>query len=85
MIPAHTVGDLLGLISTVIWVIALFPQIYLNYKNGSCEGLAFDLILFWTLGDLSNVEGSILAHQTITQIVVGYALFRMCYGVINSQ
>jgi uncharacterized protein with PQ loop repeat len=47
--------------------LSLFPQLYTNYKNKSVEGLSLGLALFWTFGDVTNLTGTLLAHQLPTQ------------------
>jgi uncharacterized protein with PQ loop repeat len=48
-------------------LLSLFPQLYTNYKNKSVEGLSLGLALFWTFGDVTNLTGTLLAHQLPTQ------------------
>lgn len=40
----------------------------MNFKNGSCESLAFLFLLQWLLGDITNLVGAVLSGQLATQI-----------------
>lgn len=57
-----------GIISLCFYIVALFPQLWLNFKRKSIEGLSTGLILLWAFGDCCNLVGSILTNQLPTQI-----------------
>jgi hypothetical protein len=57
----------LGLVSLGCYVIALFPQLYHTYKRKSVQGLSLGLLVNWTVGDLLNFSGTLLAQQLPTQ------------------
>lgn len=54
-----TVSSSLGVLSIVTWLFAQSPQVYLNFKNGSCEGLALPFLVSWFLGDFTNLVGCV--------------------------
>ncbi|KAI3742181.1 hypothetical protein L1987_59861 [Smallanthus sonchifolius] len=56
---------ILGLVSVLSWVMAEVPQIIMNYKEKSSEGLAMGFLLTWILGDLFNVLGCLLEPATL--------------------
>lgn len=58
-----------GIMSTLIWMWSQLPQIYLNFKNQCCEGLALGFLLFLTVGDISNLVGCLLTGGLVTQII----------------
>lgn len=58
----------IGLSSILCWLCAQAPQIYMNYKNGNADSLAFPFLVQWLLGDLTNLVGAILTGQLPTQI-----------------
>jgi hypothetical protein len=60
-----------GLVSVAFFIIALPPQIYINYKRKAVQGLSLSLLLGWALGDLANFAGTILTHQLFFQKVLG--------------
>ena len=69
-------GDLLGLLSILCWVIALFPQLWKNFQNKAVEGISHMFIIIWALGDFSNFIGAIAADQLpFQQVVSGFYVF----------
>jgi len=58
-----TLSDLLGYISMLSWLFAQFPQLIVNWKLQSAEGLALPFLINWLFGDLTNLVGCILTHQ----------------------
>ena len=62
-------GFTIGLTSTLIWMYAQLPQIYLNYKNKSVEGLSFIFLCFLLTGDICNFIGVIITNGLATQII----------------
>ncbi|KAI8904313.1 PQ loop repeat-domain-containing protein [Gorgonomyces haynaldii] len=65
--PMDQASFALGLISLVCSMFSTLPQIIKNYRKRSVRGLSLGLVLFWTLGDISNWLGTILANQLPTQ------------------
>lgn len=57
-------SDVLGLLSLVAWLIVSLPQMVMNCRNiRGVEGISMLLIVQWTLGDATNLIGSILTNQ----------------------
>ncbi|OHT02440.1 Lysosomal amino acid transporter 1 like protein [Tritrichomonas foetus] len=67
--PAEQVGFFFGLLSTVIWMYAQFPQIVMNFKRKSVDGLSFSFIILLNVGDTCNLVGVIINGGLITQII----------------
>uniref|UniRef100_A0AC34QG11 Uncharacterized protein n=1 Tax=Panagrolaimus sp. JU765 TaxID=591449 RepID=A0AC34QG11_9BILA len=65
-------GFVVGLISLVLWLVPLFPQLYKNFKNKRCEGFSIYFLLFWIVGDLCNMIGAILTNQQPLQKVISF-------------
>lgn len=63
------IGFGLGLSSTIIWMWAQLPQIYMNFKNRSVEGLSFAFLCLLVTGDTCNLVGAILNGGLVTQII----------------
>ncbi|KAK3104476.1 hypothetical protein FSP39_003011 [Pinctada imbricata] len=76
-------SDAFGIASIAFWIIVSVPQMVKNCRNiQGVEGVSLGLILQWTLGDTTNLVGSILTKQLILQNFrdeVGYAI-----GVVSS-
>ena len=65
--PREKIGFAFGLSSTIIWMWAQIPQMYLNYKNKRTEGLSFAFLCLLIVGDLSNLLGITITHGLFTQ------------------
>ncbi|KAH3822172.1 lysosomal amino acid transporter 1 homolog [Dreissena polymorpha] len=62
-------SEVLGLASLGTWMVVSIPQMVKNCRHiQGIEGISFMLILMWTLGDSSNLIGSILTKQLKLQI-----------------
>ncbi|EAY00802.1 PQ loop repeat family protein [Trichomonas vaginalis G3] len=58
-----------GITSTLIWMWAQLPQIYINFKNRRADGLSPYFLLFLILGDVSNLTGCLLTNGLVTQVI----------------
>ncbi|KZO90479.1 hypothetical protein CALVIDRAFT_522648 [Calocera viscosa TUFC12733] len=58
-----SLSDVLGYTSILSWLFAQFPQLIVNWKLQSAEGLALPFLVNWLFGDLTNLLGCILTHQ----------------------
>lgn len=65
---ADFVSLIFGTLSTLSWSVAQLPQQYTNYENKSCDGISFNFLLLWFLGDLTSLIGGILTNQLKFQI-----------------
>jgi uncharacterized protein with PQ loop repeat len=74
MVITHLV---LSWASTSCWIVALFPQLWHNYKTKSVHGLSPYLLLLWLLGDSCNLIGCILLNQ------LPFQTYLSCYFVFN--
>ncbi|KAJ3195363.1 PQ loop repeat-containing protein 2 [Irineochytrium annulatum] len=68
--PIELTSFISGLLSLLCYIVALFPQIWMNFRRGSVEGLSAGLILIWAVGDLANLLGTVLTNQLPTQLFV---------------
>ena len=66
--PTQRVSFFLGLLSILLWIPALFPQILTNYRTKRTDALSIGFVLQWLLGDLSNVIGCLWAQMLPTQL-----------------
>uniref|UniRef100_A0AC35U5W7 PQ loop repeat family protein n=1 Tax=Rhabditophanes sp. KR3021 TaxID=114890 RepID=A0AC35U5W7_9BILA len=65
-----TVGFIIGLISLLLWLLPLIPQLYFNYKQKRCDGLSIYFLIFWIIGDSCNLVGAILTNQQPLQRLI---------------
>ena len=49
-----------GLASVLFMGICFLPQIVINLRNGSSEGLSFVMVFVWSIGDMCNIAGVFL-------------------------
>ncbi|KAI9501279.1 PQ loop repeat-domain-containing protein [Coemansia spiralis] len=61
----------IGWTSTILWLLALMPQIYTNWQLKSTTGISTHLILFWVLGDAMNLVGCVVLDQQPFQKALG--------------
>ncbi|WKX94647.1 hypothetical protein Q1695_011709 [Nippostrongylus brasiliensis] len=64
-------GFIIGIISLLLWLVPLFPQLLQNYKTKKCDGLSLVFLFFWLAGDTCNMLGAILTNQTPIQKIIG--------------
>jgi uncharacterized protein with PQ loop repeat len=64
-------GFVIGLLSLLLWLVPLFPQLYENYRTKRCEGLSIFFLLFWIIGDTCNMIGAVMTHQQPLQQIIG--------------
>lgn len=74
-----TLSHLAGTASLIVWIFAQSPyvlrltrQLYTNHVTKSVAGLSPVFLLQWTLGDVTNVAGSILTHQSTMQVIIAF-------------
>ncbi|KAJ1956940.1 putative vacuolar membrane transporter for cationic amino acids [Dipsacomyces acuminosporus] len=72
----QTASDIIGYISLVCWIVVMFPQIYLNYKRKSGEGVSLMMMIAWVIGDILNIAGAVMQGLVMSTILIGsYYLF----------
>ncbi|XGW10384.1 hypothetical protein V3C99_012126, partial [Haemonchus contortus] len=70
-------GFIIGIISLLLWLVPLFPQLLQNYKTKKCDGLSLVFLFFWLVGDTCNMLGAVLTNQTPIQKIIGvYYIFQ---------
>ncbi|KAJ1951522.1 putative vacuolar membrane transporter for cationic amino acids, partial [Dispira parvispora] len=59
-----------GYMSIGTWVIVFIPQLYENYQRKSAESLSIHFLLFWIVGDIFNLLGSIYQEVLFTTVLL---------------
>eukprot|EP00002_Diphylleia_rotans_P035386 TRINITY_DN7715_c0_g1_i2.p1 TRINITY_DN7715_c0_g1~~TRINITY_DN7715_c0_g1_i2.p1 ORF type:complete len:111 (-),score=16.39 TRINITY_DN7715_c0_g1_i2:604-936(-) len=59
---------IIGLVSLVCWIVVGWPQMRDNYLNQSGESVSIPFLLFWGIGDATNIIGCILTDALPTQV-----------------
>ena len=60
-----------GIGSVCLWLFALLPQLYLNYRRKRCESLSWWFICLWLTGDIFSCVGLLLLGQRTTAVILG--------------
>ncbi|KAJ1893487.1 putative vacuolar membrane transporter for cationic amino acids [Kickxella alabastrina] len=68
--PSIFISSFFGYTSILCWVVVLFPQIHLNYKRKSCDGISLTFYLMWSFGDLLNLVGAVMGNLIITAVLL---------------
>lgn len=66
--------DVLGYAATVCFALLLTPQIVLNQKRRSCDGLSLLLVLLWHAAALLYLP-FLVQHRAPTALVVQWVVF----------
>lgn len=72
--------DVLGYAATVCFAFLLAPQIWLNQKRRSTDGLSLLLVLLWHASALLYLP-FLLLHRAPTALVVQWVVFSGAWGV----
>jgi len=72
VIPSDdTLAEVFGYLSIGCWIVVLTPQMYLNYRNKTGDGISFNFLLLWLVGDIMNILGIILQKLMFTVFLLG--------------
>ncbi|KAJ1723494.1 hypothetical protein LPJ53_002151 [Coemansia erecta] len=63
-------SDVFGYISFVCWLCVLMPQLWLNYKRKSSDGLSLGFILMWLAGDFTDWFGAYVGRLLLPAILI---------------
>ncbi|KAJ2618850.1 putative vacuolar membrane transporter for cationic amino acids [Coemansia sp. RSA 1290] len=66
----------IGYVSLACWMVVMFPQIRLNYKRKSGEGVSLAMMIAWVCGDIFNITGALMQDLVSSTVLIGsYYLF----------
>ncbi|KAJ2802294.1 hypothetical protein H4R20_003334 [Coemansia guatemalensis] len=69
--PLNTIlSDVFGYISFGCWLFVLMPQLWLNYKRKSSDGLSLGFILMWLAGDFADWYGAYIGRLLLPAILI---------------
>ncbi|KAL3417214.1 hypothetical protein PVAG01_11214 [Phlyctema vagabunda] len=80
----EALSGVFGSISLATWICLLIPQVIMNYKLGSADGVSLHFLLVWLLGDITNLAGA--AWAGLVPTVIALAIY-FCFAdfVLISQ
>ncbi|KAJ3303557.1 PQ loop repeat-containing protein 2 [Kappamyces sp. JEL0829] len=67
---------------TFCTMIAMGPQVWMNYKLKSTQGLSLGLLLFWCFGDIGNLSGALLTQQLPSQVMTAWLFTLMDVAIL---
>jgi len=65
------VPSMLGLLSVLLWIFALMPQVWINYHNKASEALSLPFMLIWLFGDIFTLAGAAVLGMPTTAVALG--------------
>ncbi|KAJ2826029.1 putative vacuolar membrane transporter for cationic amino acids [Coemansia erecta] len=63
-------SDIFGYVSFGCWLLVLLPQLYLNYRRKSSDGLSLGFILMWLAGDFADWFGAYIGRLLLPAILI---------------
>ncbi|CAG8948984.1 hypothetical protein HYFRA_00002111 [Hymenoscyphus fraxineus] len=66
----EALSGIFGSVSLATWMFLLVPQLILNYKTGSADGISLAFLLVWMVGDVTNLAGAAWAGLVPTMIAL---------------
>ncbi|CCU76632.1 vacuolar membrane PQ loop repeat protein [Blumeria hordei DH14] len=54
----EALSGIFGSISLATWIFLLVPQLVLNYRTSSADGISLGFLAVWLIGDITNLSGN---------------------------
>ncbi|KAJ1898262.1 hypothetical protein LPJ66_002864 [Kickxella alabastrina] len=67
----EVLSNAIGYISLASWMVVMLPQIQLNYRRRSGEGVSLLMMMAWVFGDIFNIAGALLQGLVLSTILIG--------------
>ncbi|PTB68340.1 putative PQ-loop G protein-coupled receptor [Trichoderma citrinoviride] len=94
-LPLHeAISGIFGSISMAAWICVILPQMIVNYRAKSADGLSISFLVVWMIGDATNLVGGLFTHLAPTAIalawyfcVADFLLISQClyYNSVNAR
>ncbi|KAL6896959.1 putative PQ-loop G protein-coupled receptor [Trichoderma evansii] len=94
-LPLHqAISGIFGSISMAAWICVILPQMIVNYRAKSADGLSITFLAVWMIGDVTNLIGGLLTNLAPTAValamyfcVADFLLISQCiyYNTINAR
>ena len=69
-----------GLLNILFWLCAQLPQIWRTFRTKKPESLSIAFLVIWLGGDLTNLLGCVMTHQTQVQLLT--SVYFICVDVV---
>ncbi|KAJ2805292.1 putative vacuolar membrane transporter for cationic amino acids [Coemansia helicoidea] len=60
----------IGYLSLACWMVVMFPQIVLNYRRRSGEGVSLAMMVAWVVGDVLNIAGALMQGLVMSTVLI---------------
>ncbi|KAL7792618.1 PQ-loop protein [Trichoderma ceciliae] len=94
-LPLHkAISGIFGSISMAAWICVILPQMIVNYRAKSADGLSMPFLIVWMIGDATNLIGGLFTHLAPTAValamyfcVADFLLISQClyYNTVNAR
>ncbi|KAL7920817.1 putative PQ-loop G protein-coupled receptor [Trichoderma austrokoningii] len=94
-LPLHqAISGIFGSISMAAWICVILPQMIVNYRAKSADGLSITFLAVWMIGDVTNLIGGLLTNLAPTAValamyfcVADFLLVSQCvyYNTVNAR
>ncbi|KAJ2161120.1 putative vacuolar membrane transporter for cationic amino acids [Coemansia sp. RSA 552] len=64
-------SDTIGYVSLMCWIVVMLPQIWMNYRRKSGEGVSVVMMVAWVIGDVFNIAGALMQGLVMSTILIG--------------
>ncbi|KAM0521201.1 hypothetical protein ACHAPE_002676 [Trichoderma viride] len=90
----QAISGIFGSISMAAWICVILPQMIVNYRAKSADGLSITFLAVWMLGDATNLIGGLLTNLAPTAValamyfcVADFLLISQClyYNTVNAR
>lgn len=90
----QAISGIFGSISMAAWICVILPQMIVNYRAKSADGLSITFLAVWMIGDVTNLIGGLLTHLAPTAValamyfcVADLLLISQCiyYNTVNAR
>ena len=75
-------GDILGWIGATCFALCGVPQAIKAYREGHCRGLSVWFLMFWMLGEVFYISGTLLKFGWVGWMMFNYLFSVLCLSII---
>lgn len=79
-ISGDLLANILGIVSSLVWFIALLPQLYRNYMSKNSDAVSLFFVLFWIVGDILNMLTALT--KGISTVIVYVAIYHIILSIM---
>ncbi|EPQ61926.1 Bgt-3435 [Blumeria graminis f. sp. tritici] len=65
----EALSGIFGSISLATWIFLLVPQLVLNYRTSSADGISLGFLAVWLIGDIANLSGNSSHAKLVAKVI----------------